>query len=518
MIRPRIRETIAALERAVAERGPGLDGIDRILLVGGSSRIPLVAEMVREATHRPIALDAHPKHTMALGAAWVAQRSRQPEAAGAAETALAAGAGLAVAGAGLAGAGAASRFGGGRRHGRTTGGRGRPGSDGVGRRGSGCVGQRHRSGGRLHRVPGRRRSDHGRCGWTGTCRGSAGRRRERARPLGAHRGWSSPPSPGSPSWSSPRGPSRSCRAARAAGRRPARARSVPVGHLSRWRPCSRSPSASTSASVAPSVSPSIAASPTPAPTPTPTPAGKQARINSIAVSGGRYVVDYEVFGYTQKLPGMHVHFFFDTVPPTKAGMPAKGPWYVYAGPIPFKGYKVYGSAGQGDPDVHPRRQPRSLGHPEDRELRRPPELTRDRGVSIERGDLVGQIRRIADEASRIAADDDLRGEIETVIRRLDEPLRVAIAGRTKAGKSTLLNALVGERLAATDASECTRIVTWYRHALGYRVDAELRPAGTQALAFRREDGALLIDLGELAEATVERIEVGWPLAGWPSSR
>ena len=55
--------------------------------------------------------------------------------------------------------------------------------------------------------------------------------------------------------------------------------------------------------------------------------------------------------------------------------------------------------------------------------------------------------------------------------RLDEPLRVAIAGRTKAGKSTLLNALVGERLAATDASECTRIVTWYRHALGYRVVA-----------------------------------------------
>ena len=103
-----------------------------------------------------------------------------------------------------------------------------------------------------------------------------------------------------------------------------------------------SPSGSASASVGPSVSPSIAASPTPtpAPTPTPTPAGKQARINSIDVSGGRYVVDYEVFGYTQKLPGMHVHFFFDTVPPTKAGMPAKGPWYVYAGPIPFKGYKV----------------------------------------------------------------------------------------------------------------------------------------------------------------------------------
>ena len=49
--------------------------------------------------------------------------------------------------------------------------------------------------------------------------------------------------------------------------------------------------------------------------------------------------------------------------------------------------------------------------------------------------------------------------------RLQEPLRVAIAGRIKAGKSTLLNALVGEELAPTDASECTRIVTWYRNGL-----------------------------------------------------
>ena len=37
--------------------------------------------------------------------------------------------------------------------------------------------------------------------------------------------------------------------------------------------------------------------------------------------------------------------------------------------------------------------------------------------------------------------------------RLEGPLRVAIAGRVKAGKSTLLNALVGERLAPTDAGE-----------------------------------------------------------------
>lgn len=129
---------------------------------------------------------------------------------------------------------------------------------------------------------------------------------------------------------------------------------------------------------------------------------------------------------------------------------------------------------------------------------------------MEQGDLVGQVRRLVVDARRIAGDGDLGRSVEAVVQRLDEPLRVAIAGRTKAGKSTLLNALVGERLAATDASECTRIVTWYRHALGYSVVAELRPEGAVGLAFRRDDGALTIDLGELAEAEIERIDVGWP--------
>ena len=56
--------------------------------------------------------------------------------------------------------------------------------------------------------------------------------------------------------------------------------------------------------------------------------------------------------------------------------------------------------------------------------------------------------------SRVVAD---------LARRLEEPLRVAVAGRIKAGKSTLLNALLGEEVAATDAGECTLVPTWYRH-------------------------------------------------------
>jgi actin-like ATPase involved in cell morphogenesis len=69
MIRPRLAETLAALERAVKSAGLEMSSLSRVLLVGGSSRIPLVQEMVRQVTGRPTAVDAHPKYAVALGAA-----------------------------------------------------------------------------------------------------------------------------------------------------------------------------------------------------------------------------------------------------------------------------------------------------------------------------------------------------------------------------------------------------------------------------------------------------------------
>jgi len=69
MIRPRLRETMTMLQRVVASAGLGFDDMSQVLLVGGSSRIPLVGEMVQEATGLPIGLAAHPKHAIALGAA-----------------------------------------------------------------------------------------------------------------------------------------------------------------------------------------------------------------------------------------------------------------------------------------------------------------------------------------------------------------------------------------------------------------------------------------------------------------
>jgi len=65
-----------------------------------------------------------------------------------------------------------------------------------------------------------------------------------------------------------------------------------------------------------------------------------ARINGISVQNGLYVVDFGTSGFTPQLPGQHVHFFFNTVPPEQAGVPGSGPWILYGGPSPFTGYGV----------------------------------------------------------------------------------------------------------------------------------------------------------------------------------
>lgn len=95
--------------------------------------------------------------------------------------------------------------------------------------------------------------------------------------------------------------------------------------------------------------------------------------------------------------------------------------------------------------------------------------------------------------------------------RLDQPLRIAIAGRVKAGKSTLLNALIGDRLAPTDAGECTRLITWYHDGHTYQVLAHPTTGDTpRQLRFHRDHGTLHIDLAGTDPDTLTHLEVTWP--------
>jgi molecular chaperone DnaK len=69
MIRMPLMETIAALRRALRHASVEPEDLAAVLLVGGSSRIPMVAEMVGAEMRRPVAVDADPKNLVALGAA-----------------------------------------------------------------------------------------------------------------------------------------------------------------------------------------------------------------------------------------------------------------------------------------------------------------------------------------------------------------------------------------------------------------------------------------------------------------
>jgi actin-like ATPase involved in cell morphogenesis len=74
-IRPWLGDTIKALRRALRSAAVEPEELKAVLLVGGCSRIPLVARMVSEELGRPVAVDAHPKHAVALGAALAADRA-----------------------------------------------------------------------------------------------------------------------------------------------------------------------------------------------------------------------------------------------------------------------------------------------------------------------------------------------------------------------------------------------------------------------------------------------------------
>jgi molecular chaperone DnaK len=336
MIRPRIRETIGALGRAAKSAGLGFDGVDRVLLVGGSSRIPLVAEMVREATGRPIAVDAHPKHSMALGAAYVAEQGRKASLAAAAGPASAATATALSADAGADAPVRATGATGAQEDVAATGGVAAFGAPGAALAAGAAAAAF--SGGP---PPGPAQVPAGAAG-------------------------EPPPPPPPPTTTVPvPGPDRRPVIIGAAvvgaivlvilivvgasgilsggGPKPSSsiAALVSPSTLASLSPSpSTTPTPSSSLAPTPSPTPTPAPTATPAPTPSPTPAGRQARITSIKISGGRYVVDYDVFGYTPVLPGRHLHFFFDTVKQIDAGIPGKGPWIIYAGPKPFTEYKV----------------------------------------------------------------------------------------------------------------------------------------------------------------------------------
>jgi hypothetical protein len=99
--------------------------------------------------------------------------------------------------------------------------------------------------------------------------------------------------------------------------------------------------------VAPVATETIAVTETPAdtatPNATPTPDTPYVVITDIRTQGDLYAVDYEVFNFPEDA-NLHVHIFFDTVPPEQAGSPGAGPWKLTFGAYGDPPFTQYGIA------------------------------------------------------------------------------------------------------------------------------------------------------------------------------
>ncbi len=134
--------------------------------------------------------------------------------------------------------------------------------------------------------------------------------------------------------------------------------------------------------------------------------------------------------------------------------------------------------------------------------------------------LSDRVRSILDATVRVYRSDpvyqqrpDVGYQLQHIGIRLDAPLRIALAGTLKSGKSTLVNALVGDCIAPTDATEATRLVTWFRHGAVPKATANLvggRRTNVPIIRSAAGGGSLTFEFGALSPGDVVDIDVEWP--------
>lgn len=108
--------------------------------------------------------------------------------------------------------------------------------------------------------------------------------------------------------------------------------------------------------------------------------------------------------------------------------------------------------------------------------------------------------------------DKLKSEIVKMRKRLDEPLRVAVVGFVKAGKSTLMNAIMKEKILYTGAVETTSNPSWFKYSDTKSITVVFKDGAREKYAFE-ELGKWTVkaetDKNPRAQE-VKYIEIGYP--------
>lgn len=120
-------------------------------------------------------------------------------------------------------------------------------------------------------------------------------------------------------------------------------------------------------------------------------------------------------------------------------------------------------------------------------------------------DLGDEVLQLCDRMSGMISSHEVAAELQVIRDKLTEPLRIAVAGRIKAGKSTLVNALLRQRVASVAVGECTKVVTWFRYGNQERVDIQPKEGAPWSVGLTAEGRLperLGVDPADVAHVTV----------------
>lgn len=96
------------------------------------------------------------------------------------------------------------------------------------------------------------------------------------------------------------------------------------------------------------------------------------------------------------------------------------------------------------------------------------------------------------------------------LARLEGPLRIAVAGPWQSGKSTLVNALMGEQVAPVELQDGRQVFTWYEDGPAPRATAYSTEGSASELLVTRSNGGMWVDPGGWRSEHFHEIVVQWP--------
>jgi hypothetical protein len=102
------------------------------------------------------------------------------------------------------------------------------------------------------------------------------------------------------------------------------------------------------------------------------------------------------------------------------------------------------------------------------------------------------------------------GHLRHHLGRIESPLRIAVAGPWQSGKSTVLNAIMGEEVAPVEVEDGRSVFTWYEDGPAPRATAYSPTSPPHELTITRSATGMRVDLVGWRSSEVNDIVVQWP--------